>query len=87
VGRKKRPVRVEISAAGHNIVLESAGGLNAVASCGLQLWRDVHSAAGPAGEEEAFSVGFAHVSEPVRSPLLPPEAELPHRLQPDGDSE
>lgn len=74
--------RVEISA--DSVVIEAAAGLDAVTAKALALWRDTH----PAQVETATTaVGFAIVSDPVSSPLLPPEAVLPHRLQPDVETE
>lgn len=81
---EKTPERVEIDSGGHSIVVESPGGLEAVAGRAVQLWRDVRAIGGPtAADDGSFSTGFTYVSEPVHTPLLPPEAELPVRLQPD----
>ena len=73
-------VRVEITASSHAIVLEGPGELDTVTARALALWRDVRTDSGE-DSAAAFTVGFAAVSEPVHSPLMGPEAELPHRLQ------
>lgn len=70
------PTRVEITAGGHQVVVEAVAPLNTVAKKALELWRDTDS---PAVARAADTVGFT-ASEPTWSPLLPPEVDLPHRV-------
>jgi hypothetical protein len=70
------PARVEITAGGHQVVVEAVAPLNTVAKKALDLWRETDN---PAVSRAADTVGFS-ASEPIYAALLPPEVDLPHRV-------
>jgi hypothetical protein len=80
----RRPVRIELSAGGHQVVIEAPEPMRDVAALALELWHavdspDVSRSMGAAG----FDTGTAE-----RAGLMPSEADLPERLVPaydDGD--
>ncbi len=72
------PTRVEISAGGHQVTIESPDSLNTVARKALELWKATDSPAIVRGM--STSVGFS--MDPVDSPV-PPELTLPDRLTGD----
>ncbi len=76
------PTRVEINAAGHQVVIETVAPLDTVAGKALELWRDTDT---PAIGRAADVVGFT-ASEPIYSALMPPEVDLPHRVATTEDS-
>jgi hypothetical protein len=76
------PIRVEIAAGGHQVVVESSGSLNTVARKALELWTATDSPAGVRGM--STSVGFA--ADLAGGPL-PPELTFPDRLAPGDDDD
>lgn len=70
------PTRVEISAAGHQVVIEAVGPVDTIARKALDLWRKTDN---PAAARSADVVGFT-ATDPFSSPLMPPEVALPHRV-------
>lgn len=77
------PTRVEISAGGHQIVVESSDPLATVKKAALDLWKATDSAA---VTRSVGPVGF-QAEHAERSPLMPPELDMPHRITTDGGTE
>ncbi len=77
------PARVEITAGGHQIVVESCDPLATVKKTALDLWKATDSAA---VTRAVGAVGF-QAEHAERSPLMPPELDLPHRIATDGGND
>ncbi len=75
--------RVEITAGGHQVVVESCDPLATVKKVALDLWKATDSAA---VTRSVGPVGF-QAEHAERSPLMPPELELPHRIATDGGND
>lgn len=77
------PTHVEITAGGHQVIVEAVAPLNTVARKALELWQATDR---PADSREGEAVGFTAEQSGPR-PLMPPEVQLPDRICWEGDNE
>lgn len=72
--------RVEISAAGRQVTVESDGILPAVARKALELWRATGRTTPARAADTAGSVGFGLTDRAARAGLMSAEVDLPARI-------
>ena len=80
-------IHVEISAGGHQVIIEAPTNLDDIAAKALQLWQSTDGPGATGSGDGQVSIGFTVISDPVDGPLMGPESTLPSRLIPDQETQ